>query len=48
MHWATGGTPDPGDSEGEGTDDTRCGRRDKRPDKQNKNPPEKEKTDEEK
>jgi len=48
MHGAAGGTPDPGDSEGGGSDDERRGRRDERPDKRNKRPPEMEKTDEEK
>jgi len=33
MHGAAGGTPDLGDSEGEGSDDERRGRRDERPDK---------------
>jgi len=45
MHGAAGGTPDPGDSEGGGSDDERRGRRDERPDKRNKKPAEKEKTD---
>jgi len=48
MHGAAGGTPDPGDSEGGGSEDERRGRRDERPDKLNKKPQEKEKTDEEK
>jgi len=48
MHGAAGGTPDPGDSEGGGSDDERRGRRDERPDKRNKKPAVKEKTDEEK
>jgi len=48
MYGAAGGTPDPGDSEGGGSDDKRRGRRDERPDKPDKKPPEKEKTDEEK
>jgi len=47
MHGAAGGTPDPGDSEGGGSDVERRGRRDERPDKQSKKPAEKEKTDEE-
>jgi len=47
MHGAAGGTPDPGDSRGEGSDDEGRGRRDERPDKRNKKPAEKEKTDEE-
>jgi len=46
MHGAAGGTRDPGDSEGEGTDDERRGRRDVRPDRRNEKPAEKEKTDE--
>jgi len=48
MHGAAGGTPDPGESEGEGSDDERRGTRDERPDKRNKKPAEKEQTDEEK
>jgi len=48
MHEAAGGTPDPGDTEGEGSQEERRGRRDDRPDKRNKKPAEKEKTDEEK
>jgi len=48
MHEAVGGTPAPGDSEGEGSNDERQGRRDKRPDKRKKKPGEKEKTGEEK
>ena len=46
MHGAAGGTPDPGNSEGEGSDDQRRGRRDKRLDKRNKIPAAKEKADE--
>jgi len=38
MHGAAGGTPDPGDSEGGGSEDGRQGRRDERPDKRNKKP----------
>ena len=41
MHGAAGGTPDPGDSEGEGSNDERQGRRDDRPHKQSKKPAEK-------
>jgi len=48
MDGAAGGTPHPGDSEGGGSDDERRGRRDERPQKLNKKPAEKEKTDEEK
>jgi len=48
MQGAAGGTPDPGDSEGGGSDDERRVRRDERPDKWSKKPAEKEKTDEEK
>jgi len=48
MHGAAGGTPDPGDGEGEGSDDQSRGRRAERPDKRNKKPAEKEKTAEEK
>jgi len=55
MHGATGGTPDPGESEGggsederRGSDDERRGRRGERPDRQNKKPADKEKTAEEK
>jgi len=48
MHGAAGGTPDHGDSEGEGRDDARRGSRDKRPDKRNNKPREKDKTDMEK
>jgi len=44
MHGAAGGTPDPGDSEGGGSDDERRGRRDERPDKRIKKPAEKTKT----
>jgi len=47
MHGAARGTPDPGDSEGGGSDDERRGRRDERPDKRSKKPAEKEKTNEE-
>jgi len=47
MHGAAGGTPAPGDSEGGGSAPQRRGRRDERPDKRNKQPAEKEKTDEE-
>jgi len=43
MHGAAGGTPDSGDSEGEGSDNERRGRWDERPNKQNKNPVEKKK-----
>jgi len=46
MHGAAGGTPDPGDSEGEGSNNERRARRDERPDKRNKKPADKEKTDE--
>jgi len=48
MHGAAGGTPDPGDSEGEGREDEGRGRRDKRPYQPNKKPAEKENSDEEK
>jgi len=48
MHGAVGGTPEPGDRHGEGSDDERRGRRGERPDKRNKKPAEKEKTDEKK
>jgi len=48
MHGAAGGTLDPGDSEGGGSDDESRGRWDERPDKRNNKPAEKEKTDEEK
>jgi len=48
MHEAGGGTPDPGDSEGGGSDDERRGRLFERPDKRNKKPAEKDKTDDEK
>jgi len=48
RHGAAGGTPDPGDSVGRGSDDERRGRRDERPDKRNKKPAEKETTDDEK
>jgi len=48
IHRAAGGTPDPGDSEGEGSDDERRGRRDETPHKPNKKPAVKEKTDQEK
>jgi len=48
MHRAVGGTPDPGDSEGGGSNDERRGRLDERPDKGNKKAAEKEKTDAEK
>jgi len=48
MHGPVGGTPDPGDSEGGGSDDERRGRRHERPHKRNKKPAEKEKTEEEK
>jgi len=48
MHGAAGGTPDPEDGEGGGSDDARRGRREERPDKRNKKPAEKEKTDKEK
>jgi len=47
MDGAAGGTPDPRDCEGEGSDDERRGRWDERPDKRNKKPVEKDKTDEE-
>jgi len=48
MHGAAEGTPDPEESEGEGSDDGRRGRRDERPEKRSKKPAEKEKPDEEK
>jgi len=48
MHRAAGGTPDPGDSEGEGSDDERQGRQGERPAKENRKPVGKEETDEEK
>jgi len=48
MHVAAEGTPDPGDSEGEGSNDERPWRRDNRPDKPNKRLGEKEKTHQEK
>jgi len=48
MHGAAGGTPDPGDSEGGGSDNERRGRPDEIPDKRNKKPAEKEKIDDEK
>ena len=48
MHGAAGGTPDPGDSEGEGSNDERHERLDERPDKRRKRPAEKDKTAEEK
>jgi len=48
MHGAAGGTPDPEDSEGGGSDHEGQRRRDERPDKGNKKPAEKEKTDDEK
>jgi len=47
MHGAVGGSPDPGDSEGGGSEDERRGRRDERPEKRNKKSAEKEKADEE-
>ena len=47
MPGAAGGTPDPGDSEGGGSDDERRERREGRPDRRNKKPADKEKTDEE-
>jgi len=46
MHGAAGGTPDPGDSEGGGSNGETLGRQDERPDKRNKKPAEKEITDE--
>jgi len=48
MHGAAGGTPDPGGSEGEVSEDERGGMRDERPDKRSKKPVEKENTDQEK
>jgi len=48
MHGAAGSTPNPGDSEQEGSHDERRGRRVARADKRDKQPAEKEKTDEEK
>ena len=48
MHGAAGGTPDPGDTQGGGSNDERRAREDERPDKRNKKPAEKEKTDQEK
>ena len=48
MHGAARGTPDPGDSKGGESEDERRGRREERPDKRNKKPAEKEKTDEKK
>jgi len=45
MHGAVGGIPDPGDSEGEGSDDERQRRRDIRPDQRKKKRAEKDKTD---
>jgi len=48
MHGAAGGTPDPGDSKGEGSDEKRGARRDERPDKQKKKPAKMDKGDEEK
>jgi len=48
MHWAAGGTPDPGDGDGGGSDNERRGRREERPDKRIKKPAEKENTGEEK
>ena len=48
MHRAAGGTPDPGASEGEGGNDDRQGRRDKRPEKKEQEACRKRKTDEEK
>jgi len=46
MHMAVGVTPDPGDSQGIGSNNERRGRQDERPDKRNKKPTEKDKTDE--
>jgi len=48
MHGAAGGTPDPGDSEGEGSDDKRPGRLNERHDKRNTKPAERKQTDEDK